>query len=76
MSDDSKKTAQEVQDQDLEQAQGGFEINFAPTNDLTAININNDHRMTNSWMPAEDAVNINNDYQTTNDIAVNINNEY
>ena len=71
MSDDTKKPAEEIQDQDLEQAQGGFEINFAPTNDLVAVQIDHNHQVV-----GDSAVNINNEYQTANDIAVNINNEY
>ena len=79
MSGETQKTATEVQDDDLDQAQGGAFLDATGTMGGTgdvAVNINNDYRMTNSWQPVEDAVNINNDYQTTDDIAVNINNDY
>ena len=69
MSDESKKMATEIQDQDLDQVDGGFEINFAPTE--VAVQIDHNHQVVGA-----SAVNINNEYQTANDIAVNINNEY
>ena len=71
MSDNSKKTASEIQDQDLDQAQGGFEINFATPGDMVSVQIDHNHQVV-----GDTAVNINNEYQTANDIAVNINNEY
>lgn len=64
----SANTAVELNDEVLEEANGG-------------IIINNDHRTTNTWAPVQDAVNINNDHRTVNtwapsDIAVNINNDH
>ena len=64
---DAKARAEDIKDADLDQVDGGFEINFAPTAPT---------RMSNTWMPVQDAVNINNEYHTIDTVSVNINNEY
>ena len=73
MSDKTEKPT-EIDDQNLEQAQGGVQIdnNHMTTGGMVSVQIDNNHMP----MPTEDAVNINNEYQTVDPIAVNINNEY
>ncbi len=74
----SASTSVELNDEVLEQANGGVLIdhNHMPMfGSEVAVQIDHNH------MPVEDAVNINNEYRTVNtwapsDVAVNINNDY
>ena len=72
MTEDTKKTAEEINDGDLDQAQGGVNIarGYVSPQDQVSVNINNEYQ------PTEDAVNINNEHETFNPYGVNINNEY
>ena len=69
---DQKKAPESIADQDLEQAQGGVQIdhNHMTTGGQVAVQIDNNH------MPGVDAVNINNEYSTDDEVSVNINNDY